>query len=122
VDGAPGVGCPVISSVTGADRVLIVTEPTMSGLHDMERAMQLVKGFRIPISVAINKSDINAEIASQIRTVSERSGGAVLGEIPYDPQVIRSMVQGRCVMETGDSPAVEAVHKIWDKLSALLAS
>ena len=116
VDGAPGVGCPVISSLTGADRVLIVTEPTLSGLHDMERALQLVRGFRIPVSVVINKYDVNPEVAEKIEHVSEEAQVPVLGKIPYDPEVIRSMVQRRCVVEDGDSPANLAVRDIWEKL------
>ncbi|MFH0823101.1 MAG: ATP-binding protein [Pseudomonadota bacterium] len=116
VDGAPGVGCPVISSITGADRVLIVTEPTLSGLHDMERAVKLAQGFRIPISVVVNKYDINPETAEKIEEVSAQAGAEVLGRIPYDPQVIRSMVQKHCVVEDGDSPAGEAVRDIWKKL------
>lgn len=122
VDGAPGVGCPVISSITGADRVLIVTEPTLSGLHDMERALQLVRGFRIPVSVVINKHDVNPEVAEKIEHVSEQAQASVLGNIPYDPQVIRSMVQRHCVVEDGDSPANLAVRTIWERLAPDLLS
>jgi MinD superfamily P-loop ATPase len=122
VDGAPGVGCPVISSITGADRVLIVTEPTLSGLHDMERAMQLVRGFKIPTSVVINKYDVNPELAEQIEEVSGKAQAQVLGRIPYDPQVIRSMVQRHCVVEDGDSPANAAVREIWKRLEPDLLS
>lgn len=122
VDGAPGLGCPVISSITGADRVLIVTEPSLSGLHDMERAMQLVGGFRIPVSVAINKYDVNPEVAEQIEQVSARAQATVLGRIPYDPQVIRSMVHRHCVVEDGDSPANQAIRVIWERLEPDLLS
>ena len=89
VDGAPGVGCPVISSITGADHVLIVTEPTLSGLHDMERAMQLAQGFRIPVAVITNKYDINLDVTDQIEEFSVKAQARVLGRIPYDPEVIR---------------------------------
>jgi MinD superfamily P-loop ATPase len=116
VDGSPGVGCPVISSITGADHVLIVTEPTLSGLHDMERAMQLVRGFRIPVSVAINKYDLNPEVTEQIEAYSRRAQATVLGRIPYDPQVTRSMVQRHCVVEDGDSPASTSIRQIWERL------
>jgi len=121
VDGAPGVGCPVISSVTGSDHVVIVTEPTLSGLHDMDRAMQLVKGFRIPASVIINKWDINAEITQQIEELAARSGVKVLGRIPYDPQVIAALVQRRCVVENGPSPAATGIREIWQNLETDLS-
>lgn len=116
VDGAPGVGCPVISSITGADHVLIVTEPTLSGLHDMQRAMQLVQGFRIPVAVVINKYDINPDMSAQIEEFSIEAQIDVVGRIPYDPQVIRAMVQRRCVVEDGNSPASLAVREIWERL------
>ena len=122
VDGAPGVGCPVISSVTGADRVLVVTEPTLSGLHDMERALQLVRGFRIPVSVVINKCDVNPQVAEKIASVSVQAQAPVLGKIPYDPQVIRSMVRRHCVVEDGDSPSSLAIQTIWTRLEADLLS
>jgi MinD superfamily P-loop ATPase len=116
VDGAPGLGCPVISSITGADRVLIVTEPTLSGLHDMGRALQLAQGFRIPVSVVINKYDVNLEVAERIEEVSAQAQASSLGRIPYDAQVIRSMVQRHCVVEDGDSPSSKAIREIWERL------
>ncbi len=122
VDGAPGVGCPVISSITGADQALIVTEPTLSGLHDMERALKLVFGFHMPVSVVINKYDVNPEVAERIEAVSAQAGATVLGRIPYDPQVIRSMVQRHTVVEDGDSPASIAIREIWAKLEPTLLS
>jgi MinD superfamily P-loop ATPase len=122
VDGAPGVGCPVISSITGADQVLIVTEPTLSGLHDMRRAMQLARGFRIPIAVVVNKYDINTDVTGQIEELSDKANAAMLGKIPYDPEVIRAMVQRRCVAEEGESTANEAIREIWEKLEPDLSS
>lgn len=122
VDGAPGVGCPVISSVTGSDMVLIVTEPTLSGLHDMERAVQLVKGFRIPFAVVVNKHDVNPEVAEKIEHAAISAQGKVLGRIPYDAQVIKSMVQRHCVVEDGDSPANAAIREIWNRLESDLMS
>ena len=122
VDGAPGVGCPVISSITGADRVLIVTEPTLSGLHDMERAMQLAQGFRIPVAVITNKYDINLDVTDQIEEFSVKAQARVLGRIPYDPEVIRMMVKRRCVVENGNSPANAAIREIWETLEPDLSS
>jgi len=121
-DGAPGVGCPVISSVTGADHVLVVTEPSMSGLHDMERAVKLVHGFNLPVSVVINKSDINPDVAFQIDRFCDGAGVPLMGEIPYDDRVIKAMVETRCVVENSDGPANRSVRKIWEKMEQSLLS
>ena len=118
VDGAPGVGCPVISSITGAYHVLIVTEPSLSGLHDMERAVQLAQGFRVPMSVVINKYDVSADGAEKIERFAGIAGVNLLGKIPYDPGVIKAMVQRRCVVENGDSPAGSAIREIWDRMKS----
>lgn len=118
VDGAPGVGCPVISSVTGASHVIIVTEPSLSGLHDMERALQLVYGFGMSASVIINRFDINLEVTRQIERFSAKARARVLGRIPYDPEVIRAMVKRRCVVENGTGPVGVAVKEIWRTLEA----
>jgi MinD superfamily P-loop ATPase len=115
-DGAPGVGCPVISSVTGASHVVVVTEPTLSGLHDMERAIRLVQGFGIPVSVVINKCDVNPEIQDRIEAFCTDSGLPLLGKIPYDSSVIRAMVDRRCAVENGDTAANRAVCAIWDRI------
>ncbi len=121
VDGAPGVGCPVISSVTGADHVVIVTEPTLSGLHDMERALGLVKSFHIPCSVIVNKHDINPEVTGLLEAKSTRESVPVLGRIPYDERLIHAMVHGRPLLaENGASPAARAVTEIWDRLRSLV--
>lgn len=122
VDGAPGVGCPVISSVTGADHVLVVTEPTLSGLHDMERVLTLVRGFGIPVSIVVNKYDINLRVSQQIEEFAAGVGAGFLGRVPYDASVIASMVQCRCVVENGSSPAAEAIGEIWAKLAPSLTA
>jgi len=117
VDGAPGVGCPVISSVTGADHVVIVTEPTLSGLHDMERALGLVKSFRIPCSIVVNKYDINEDVSERIETKSREESAPVLGRIPYDERLIHAMVHGRPLLdENRNSPAAKAIRDIWNRL------
>ncbi len=122
VDGAPGVGCPVISSITGADQVLIVTEPTLSGLHDMKRAVQLAQGFRIPVAVIINKHDINSDVTKQIEEFSATAGAWVIGKIPYDQEIISAMVKRCCVVENVSSPASVAIREIWERLAPKLSS
>lgn len=116
VDGAPGVGCPVISSVTGADHVLVVTEPSLSGLHDMQRAINLVQGFNIPIAAVINKFDINTEVTAKIESWLDENAINLTGKIPYDPTVIKSMVQRKCVVEDDKGPANMAIRDIWQRL------
>ena len=115
-DGAPGIGCPVISSVTGASHALIVTEPTLSGLHDMKRVVELVNGFGIPISVAINKYDINADLARDVEQYCNSADIPVFGKIPYDESVVKAMVRRSTVMENGGGPVAEAISALWWEL------
>ncbi len=122
VDGPPGVGCPVISSVTGADHVLIVTEPSLSGLHDMERAVQLVQGFRVPISVVISKYDVSPEGTEKIERFAQKARVNLLGKIPYDSGVIKAMVQRRCAVDNGNSPAGTVIREIWDHVKSRIFS
>lgn len=116
-DGPPGVGCPVIASIGGADAVLIVTEPTVSGKHDMERVVQLAAFFKVPAMVCVNKADLNLEMSREIEKFSRNQGLAFLGDIPFDPVFTRSMVQAQTVFEYDkDSKGGQAVKKIWEKL------
>ena len=115
-DGPPGTGCPVIASVSGADRVLIVTEPTVSGVHDMERVLNLAKHFRIPALVVINKADLNAEQAGRIKAIAAGMGSRVIAKIPFDRNVNDALVAGKTVVEYGKGPASEAMRRIWTAL------
>jgi MinD superfamily P-loop ATPase len=117
IDGAPGVGCPVISSVTGVDHVVIVTEPTMSGLHDLKRAAQLVRGFNIPISLVINKWDIHPGMALEIEEFTTTEKISLAGKIPYDRLVTDSMVRRKTVVEKGRGPASDAIIEVWEKVN-----
>ena len=107
-DGPPGIGCSVIASLTGADAVLIVTEPTVSGMHDLERVYELCKHFRIPAYLCVNKADLNVENAKKIRAFGEEKGVQWLGEIPYDPSVTKAMIQTIPVVSLEGSPAGES--------------
>jgi MinD superfamily P-loop ATPase len=120
VDGAPGLGCPVISSVTGADYVVIVTEPTLSGQHDMLRVLKLVKGFNVPCSVVINKYDINPEVTAQLEKTCREESATLLGCIPYDDAVIRTMVLGKPVLENGNGAAAQSIRNIWSQLERIV--
>jgi MinD superfamily P-loop ATPase len=112
-DGPPGVGCPVISSITGLDLVLIVTEPTVSGAHDLRRVLELSNHFGVPVRVVINKADLNPEQCSNIKAMAEQNGAACIAEIPFDPQVQDALMQGIPLVEFGQGPASRAIRGIW---------
>jgi MinD superfamily P-loop ATPase len=99
VDGSPGIGCPVVSSLSGADYVVLVTEPTVSGVHDLKRVYELVRKFNIPAGCVINKADINAGMTETIRQFLESERIDPLGELPYDENVTKAMVAGLTIVE-----------------------
>ncbi|NLV72464.1 MAG: 4Fe-4S dicluster domain-containing protein [Actinobacteria bacterium] len=120
VDGPPGIGCPVIASVTGADLVLAVTEPTVSGAHDLLRAADLVTGFGIPLAVCINKVDLNPDMAAIIRGVCAERDFPVVGELSYDTAVVRAQVEGKSIVEHGGGVA-DQIRDLWKTVESLLA-
>ena len=89
LDGPPGIGCPVISTITGVDKVVIVTEPTISGLHDMQRTIGIVQKFNLPASVIINKYDLNPSMSGQIEDWCKQNGIIIAGQLPFDRQMTR---------------------------------
>lgn len=120
VDGSPGIGCPVIASITGADLVLVVTEPTLSGRHDLERVAQLTAHFGIATAVCINKWDINPEVAADIEASVSEKGLLFAGKIDYDPAVTRAQVAEQTITEyTQDGPAKQ-VAAIWETITEAL--
>ncbi|MBT3377852.1 MAG: P-loop NTPase [Lentisphaerae bacterium] len=115
-DGPPGTGCPVIASVSGADLILIVTEPTVSGVHDMERVLQLAKHFGVPARVVINKADLNNDQAEAIEQLAEQAGARVIARIPFDRRVNDALMAGQTVVRYGKGPASQAMHHVWKAL------
>jgi len=115
VDGPPGIGCPVIASLTGAALVLVVTEPSVAGEHDLERILTLIRHFKIPTAVCVNKWDINLEMTERIENKVGQAGAQIAGRIRYDPAVTLAQIQERAVVET-DAPSAEDIRKIWLKL------
>lgn len=111
-DGPPGIGCPVIASVTGASLVLAVTEPSLSALHDLERVLRLASHFSIPAVVCINRHDINPDLTAQIEERSSMMGVPTIGRVRYDPGFTRALSDGRTVVET-KSPAAEDLRRLW---------
>jgi MinD superfamily P-loop ATPase len=120
-DGPPGVGCPVIASIGGANAVLIVTEPTVSGKHDMERVAQLAAHFKVPAMICVNKFDLNLELTREIETYAEKKGLSCLGRIPFDPIFTKAMIQAQTVFEyDGRSTVGEAIRGTWQRLTEKL--
>ena len=116
-DGPPGIGCPVIASVGGVDVGLIVVEPTLSGIHDMKRALVLLNHFQIPPLVCINKYDLNIKNTSRIDKFCRANGVAVAGRIPFDPLVTRAMVAGKPVVEYSPKSRVsEAIAEVQNQI------
>jgi len=117
VDGPPGIGCPVIASLSGADHVVIVTEPTVSGMHDMERVIMLANHFQVPASVIVNKADLNQANAAEIVNYARIHGVGMLGEIPYDPVITHAQLACQSVVEFGDNAASDSLRAIWNRLT-----
>jgi len=121
VDGSPGIGCPVIASIAYVDAAVVVVEPTLSGIHDLKRALDLLRYFEIAPFVVVNKYDINEANASEIDDFCSEEDILNLGHVPFDPEVTRSMVVGEpIVLYKKNSPAAIAIKKVWKKLVAQL--
>ena len=121
IDGPPGVGCPTIASLTGATQVLAVTEPTLSGEHDLARILELCRQFKLPVQVCVNKADINPEATERIRKSTEEEGAIFAGEIPYDEAISEATRQGRPIVSTQpQSPPAKAITSIWAGLSGMI--
>jgi MinD superfamily P-loop ATPase len=120
IDGSPGIGCPVIASTTGATLALVVTEPTMSGLHDLKRVAAVADRLRVPVAVAINRCDINPGGSHQIEDWAARSGVEMAGTIPYDDSVTSAQMSALSVVEHSDGPAATAIAALWKRISNML--
>jgi MinD superfamily P-loop ATPase len=120
VDGPPGIGCPVISASAGADMALHVVEPTVSGVHDLERIMGTTDHFGVPSLVAINKVDLNTALSEKIAAFCTEQGIQVVGRIPYDTVVTEAMVQGHPVTDYADGPVTKALEEMWSRIKERL--
>ena len=115
-DGPPGIGCPVIASVTGSTQVLVVTEPTVSGEHDLERVLKLTRFFGVPTAVCVNKWDINPAMTERIEVKATAAGVQIAGRIRYDPAVTTAQIQAKAVVEI-DAPSAADIRSLWSDLS-----
>lgn len=117
IDGPPGIGCPVIASLSGIDIALIVTEPTLSGIHDMERVISVAKHFGVQVACVINKFDINLDNTKNIESWCQINNVPIIGKIPYDQSVTGSIVNGIPLVEFAENKVTQEMKNIWQTLS-----
>ncbi|RPJ08890.1 MAG: cobyrinic acid ac-diamide synthase [Spirochaetaceae bacterium] len=121
IDGSPGTGCPVIASLSGTNYAVVVTEPTVSGVHDLKRILDVVDFFHIRAGVVVNKHDVNTEKTKEIKELSAARNIDFLGVIPYDTSVTFAQMKGLSVVEYGDGIAAKAVREIWGAVKRVLS-
>ena len=121
-DGPPGIGCPVISSLSGVNMALLVTEPTLSGIHDLKRALGVCRHFGVPALVCINKYDINAVNSRQIETCCHTEGADLIAKIPFDNVFIEAMVRGLPVVKYSDGTVSRQIRLLWQDVAEMLAN
>ena len=117
VDGPPGIGCPVIASLTNSNGIVLVTEPTVSGLHDLERIIKLIKHFGLKSWVIINKADINKNQAQKIKNVCSNYDIEVISEIPFDKNVVKLLTKGENPLEDSNSIVAQKIKNAWNIIS-----
>ncbi len=116
-DGPPGIGCPVIASLAGSSVALVVTEPTLSGAHDLERVLAVCRHFGVSACVCINRSDLDAENTQKIEEYCRRLAVPVVGKVPFDKVVTKAMVKGLSVVEYSDGTVSREIKKIWEEIT-----
>ena len=121
-DGPPGIGCPVISSLSGASLALLVTEPTLSGIHDLERVLDVCHYFSVPALVCINKYDINEVNSRQIETYCHTEGADVVAKIPFDNVFTEAMVHGMPVVKYSDGVVSQQIKRLWQNVADILTN
>ncbi|MFX0187543.1 MAG: P-loop NTPase [Candidatus Hodarchaeota archaeon] len=121
IDGPPGIGCPVIATVTGLDYIITITEPTPSGLHDLARAIEVVQQFEIPFSIVINKFDLKSPFQDEFKHYIDDTGYSILGRIPFDLEIPKAMSYAKTVVDYAPySKASLAIKEIYKKLKKIL--
>jgi len=120
VDGPPGVGCPVVAALAGANYVVIVSEPTVSGIHDLKRVQELIEKFRIHSGCIINKFDINRNVTAEIKAFLRESGIDHISDIPYDVTFTKAMTEGKTIVEYASEGTGQYLSKSWTKINQLI--
>ncbi len=121
IDGSPGIGCPVIASVTGADLALVVTEPTLSGLHDLKRIATLTRQFNIPTLVCINKWNLNSELSRQIEQEAKQLDLIIAGNVQYDRAVTQAQIECKTVIEYHSNGVGNDIRNVWETVVSFLS-
>jgi len=119
IDGSPGIGCPVIASITGTDIALVMTEPSISGAHDLERILGVAEHFGVEALVCVNKFDLNPEMTDRIETLCRKLGVGLAGNLPFDPGVVEAMISGKTLVEV-EGPVGDAIRSVWDQIKKKL--
>lgn len=119
IDGSPGIGCPVIASISGVDMVLIVTEPSVSGISDMERIVDTAKVFQTKIAICVNKYEVNKKNTTQIETYCRKLDIPFVGKIPFDPEVVKAINNGLSIVDV-DSKSSLAVKEVFKRTLEIL--
>jgi MinD superfamily P-loop ATPase len=119
IDGSPGIGCPVIASITGTDIALVMTEPSISGAHDLERILGVTKHFGVKALVCVNKYDLNLDMTEEIDGLCRELGVDVVGKLPFDPGVVEAMISGKTLVEV-EGPVGDAIRSVWDRIKTNL--
>lgn len=116
VDGAPGIGCPVIASLSGIDCALIITEPTLSGLHDADRVIRVARHFGVQTTLVVNKYDLNPDMTQKIEKYCLDNNVRILGRIRFDKSIVEAMIDAKTVIEYSDGDTSKEISRIWDNL------
>ncbi|MCP4651874.1 MAG: (4Fe-4S)-binding protein [Candidatus Omnitrophica bacterium] len=116
IDGSPGIGCPVIASISGVDCALVVTEPTLSGLHDAARVIDVTRHFKVPVKLVINKYDLNLDMTEQIELYCQEKEVPVIGKLGFDKAIIKAMVENKTIVEYSQGKSSKTIKNIWLRL------
>lgn len=119
IDGSPGIGCPVIASISGVDCAVVVTEPTISGLHDASRVVSVAKHFQVPVAMIINKYDLNEEFSKKIENYCNRNNIPLIGKIGFEKDVVKALVEAKTIIEYSRGPITENIKNIWQKIEKM---
>ncbi|MGI6467227.1 MAG: ATP-binding protein [Sphaerochaetaceae bacterium] len=116
IDGPPGIGCPVISSVTGTSAVILVTEPTVSGIHDLKRVAALADNFKVKAYIVVNRSTVNEQLTEEIEMLSEELGHKFVGTIPFDNKMVLAQLEGKSAIEFIAGDVKKSIERIWERI------
>lgn len=122
IDGSPGIGCPVIASLSGVDYAIVVTEPTLSGLHDADRVIKVARHFGVKTTLVINKFDLNEDITEKIEKYCGNNKIELAGKVSFNKSIVKAVVNGKTIMELADAKAKKEVEQIWNALQKLITN